>query len=70
MPRKTGDLERGLQRAESRTRPGTGSHRQGEHPLMPDLPVTVSRSPGVDAQRYQEKHVRDALSQLEGRRKW
>jgi hypothetical protein len=37
---------------------------------MPDLPVTVSRSPGVDAQRYQEKHVRDALSQLEGRRKW
>ena len=36
---------------------------------MPDRPVTLSGSTGADAQRYQEKQVRDALAALERRLK-
>ena len=69
MPREIGELEQDLRRAGFERRPGKGSHRQWEHSLMPDRPVTVSGNQGADAQRYQEKHVRDALSELEGRPK-
>ena len=67
MPRKVRDLERDLQRAGFRRRPGKGSHRQWEHPAMPDLPVTISGNAGADAQRYQEKQVREALAELHKR---
>ncbi len=67
MPRKIRDLERDLQRAGFRQRRGKGSHRQWEHPAMPDLPVTISGHAGADAQRYQEKQVREVLAELRKR---
>jgi len=67
MPRKIRDLERDLQRAGFDRRSGKGSHRQWEHFLMPDRPVTMSGSPGADARRYQETQVRKTLAELERR---
>ncbi len=68
MPRKIRELERDLQRAGFARRPGKGGHRQWEHHLMPDRPVTMSGSPGADARRYQEAQVREALAEIERRR--
>ena len=56
-----------LQRARFAGRPGNGSHRQWEHSLMPDRPVTMPGSPGADARRYQETQVRETLAELERR---
>ncbi len=68
MPRKIRELERDLQKAGFEKRPGKGSHRQWEHPLMPDRPVSMSGNAGSDAHRYQERQVRDALAELSKRR--
>ncbi len=69
MPRKIRELERDLQRTGFVRKPGKGSHRQWEHPLMPDRPVTISGNAGADAHHYQERQVRDALADLERRLK-
>ncbi len=64
MPRKVRELKSDLQRAGFRVRPGKGSHTVWEHPLIPEYPVTVSGHDGGDAERYQEKDVREALRAL------
>lgn len=64
MPRKVRELRRDLRRAGFRMRPGKGSHTVWEHSQLPGPPVVVSGGDGDDAQRYQEREVRDALQRL------
>ena len=58
MPRKIRQLIADLEAAGFISRPGKGSHRnfeKGGHR------VTISGQPGDDAQRYQEKLVKNAI---------
>ncbi len=66
MPRKVRELRAELRRAGFTTDParGKGSHTYWEHPLLPERAVTLAGGNGDDAQRYQERHVRDALRDL------
>jgi predicted RNA binding protein YcfA (HicA-like mRNA interferase family) len=70
MPRKIRELKADLRRAGFIEQPGKGSHAGWRHPLVPGK-VTLSGNDGDDAQRYQERDVRDALAQLRdvGRRR-
>ena len=63
MPRKVRELETDLARAGYRKRAGKGSHRVWEHSLVPES-VTMSGKSGDDADRYQEKQVRDAIRRV------
>lgn len=45
-------------------RSGKGSHTVWSHPLLP-YSLTLSGKDGVDADRYQEKDVKNALKDLE-----
>ena len=56
MPRKVRQLIAELEHAGFVNRGGKGSHRNFEHPKGPR--VTLSGSPGQDAQPYQERQVR------------
>ncbi len=60
MPVKIRDLKRELRRAGFVWRPGKGSHTVWSHPLLPDT-WTMSGNDGDDAQRYQEREVRDLI---------
>lgn len=46
-------------------RPGKGSHTVWSHPNLP-YSLTLSGKDGDDAERYQEKDVRNALKDLQG----
>ena len=53
---------RDLRRAGFVEEPGKGSHRNFHHPHVSDV-VTVSGNSGDDARYYQEKKVRNAISE-------
>jgi predicted RNA binding protein YcfA (HicA-like mRNA interferase family) len=61
VPRKVRELIRDLERAGFVDRGGRGSHRNYEHPTGPRM--TLSGKAGDDAKPYQEREVRDALSE-------
>jgi predicted RNA binding protein YcfA (HicA-like mRNA interferase family) len=64
MPRKIRQLKADLRKAGFTWRPGKGSHTVWTHPLLPGDAVTVSGSDGDDAQPYQERDIREALTRL------
>lgn len=64
MPPKIRQLKAELRKAGFSVRPGKGSHLVWTHPLLPKDEVTLSGHDGDDAQRYQEKLVRNILAKL------
>ncbi len=66
MPQKIRELKSKLQKAGFMLlkKRGKGSHTMWEHPLLANL-VVISGKDGDDADRYQEREVRDALIELE-----
>ncbi len=46
----------------------TGSHQTWQHPAMPGYSLTVAGADGADAQPYQERDVRDALTRARAAR--
>jgi predicted RNA binding protein YcfA (HicA-like mRNA interferase family) len=64
MPKKIRELKRMLLKAGFTSRPGKGSHTVWSHPLLA-YSLTLSGRDGGDADRYQERDVRNALSDLE-----
>lgn len=63
MPKKIRELKAMLRKAGFYPRPGKGSHIVWEHPDL-DVNFSLSGHDGDDAQRYQEKKVRDFLKKL------
>lgn len=63
MPRKIRELIRDLERAGFVNLGGKGSHRKFRHTLTADV-VVISGQLGGDARPYQERDVREALSNL------
>ena len=64
MPPKIRQLKATLKKAgflQIRTR---GSHTTWVHPLLPNVPVTLSGNDGKDAKPYQIKDVQNALKYL------
>ena len=61
MPRKIRELRAELRRAGWSIARQTGSHQIWKHPLVPELEVNIAGSDGSDAQRYQERDVREAI---------
>jgi predicted RNA binding protein YcfA (HicA-like mRNA interferase family) len=70
MPKKVRELKSALAKAGFVLLPkrGKGSHTVWQHPLLPGS-ITVAGKDGDDANRYQEKDVRNALRSLEDLRK-
>lgn len=64
MPRKIRQLIADLLRAGFYDRGGKGSHRNFTHPKCA-MPVTISGKPGDDAKPYQERAVREAITESE-----
>jgi predicted RNA binding protein YcfA (HicA-like mRNA interferase family) len=65
VPRKIRQLIRDVEQAGfARIAGGKGSHRKFVHPRYPGF-VLISGNEGDDAQHYQEKHVRNALRQIQ-----
>ena len=62
MPPKIRDLIAKLKRAGFSDRGGKGSHKNFVHPKVAE-PITISGSPGEDAQHYQVKAVRLAIEE-------
>ncbi|MEJ6480332.1 type II toxin-antitoxin system HicA family toxin [Nostoc punctiforme UO1] len=68
MPKKIRELKAMLLKAGFTYRSGKGSHTVWSHPLLL-YSLTLSGKDGADADRYQEKDVKNALieiNQLEG----
>ncbi len=65
MPRKVRDLIKDLRKAgfDLLSGGGKGSHRKFVHPRYSGA-VTISGKEGDDAQRYQEKQVREAIDEV------
>ena len=65
MPRKVRQLRATLKREgfSIDTKRGKGSHTYWTHPLIA-YPVVISGQDGDDADRYQERDVRDAVYDL------
>jgi hypothetical protein len=69
MPRKKRDIKRDYRRAGFTESQGKGDHIVFRHPLIPDN-YSVDGRDGADAERYDEKNLRDALDKLaEARRR-
>jgi predicted RNA binding protein YcfA (HicA-like mRNA interferase family) len=64
MPKKIRELKATLERAGFTYRSGKGSHTVWSHPLLP-YSLTISGKDGSDADRYQEKDVKNALQNLD-----
>jgi predicted RNA binding protein YcfA (HicA-like mRNA interferase family) len=64
MPKKIRELKAILVNAGFVYRPGKGSHTVWSHPLL-DYSLTLSGKDGADADRYQERDVRNALRDLD-----
>ena len=66
MPLKIRELKSKLQKAgfSLLKKRGKGSHTMWEHPLLSNSIITSGRD-GDDADRYQERDVRDALLELD-----
>ena len=65
MSKKKRELKALLLRAGFTYRSGKGSHTVWSHPKLP-YSLTLSGKDGDDADRYQERDVRNALRELEG----
>lgn len=63
MPQKIRELKARLLKAGFTVRPGKGSHTVWTHPRLA-RPITISGNDGDDAQRYQEREVRDAIANV------
>lgn len=64
MPKKIRELKTMLLKAGFAYRAGKGSHTVWSHPLLP-YSLTISGKDGVDADRYQERDVKNALRDIE-----
>ena len=65
MPRKIRQLIAELGRAGfAEVKGGKGSHRKFVHPKFPGF-VLISGQEGGDARHYQEKHVKNAMRQVQ-----
>ena len=66
MPQKIRELKSKLQKAgfSLLKKRGKGSHTMWEHPLLSNF-IIISGKDGDDADRYQERDVRDALLELD-----
>ncbi|MFS0516177.1 type II toxin-antitoxin system HicA family toxin [Nostoc sp. UIC 10607] len=63
MPKKIRELKAMLLKAGFTYRSGKGSHTVWSHPLLL-YSLTLSGKDGADADRYQEKDVRNALIEI------
>jgi predicted RNA binding protein YcfA (HicA-like mRNA interferase family) len=63
VPKKIRELKAMLLKAGFTYRSGKGSHTVWSHPLL-EYSLTMSGKDGADADRYQEKDVRNALRDL------
>ncbi len=64
MPKKIRELKAMLLKTGFTYRSGKGSHTVWSHPNL-SYSLILSGKDGADADRYQEKDVRDALKNLE-----
>ncbi|BAU10745.1 hypothetical protein LEP3755_12370 [Leptolyngbya sp. NIES-3755] len=64
MPKKIRELKAMLLKAGFTYRSGKGSHTVWSHPNL-SYSLTLSGKDGADADRYQEKDVRNALRDVE-----
>jgi len=64
VPKKIRELKSMLKKAGFISRSGKGSHTVWSHPLL-DYSLIISGKDGKDADRYQEKDVKNALKNLE-----
>ncbi len=64
MPKKIRELKAMLLKTGFTCRSGKGSHTVWSHPSL-SYSLTLSGKDGSDADRYQEKDVRNALKNLE-----
>ncbi|MGB5592577.1 MAG: type II toxin-antitoxin system HicA family toxin [Crocosphaera sp.] len=64
MPKKIRELKSILLKAGFSYRSGKGSHTVWSHPILP-YSLTLSGKDGADADRYQEKDVKNALKDLD-----
>jgi predicted RNA binding protein YcfA (HicA-like mRNA interferase family) len=64
VPKKIRELKAVLLRAGFTYRSGKGSHTVWSHSLL-SYSLTISGKDGSDADRYQERDVRDALKDIE-----
>ncbi len=69
MPPKIRQLKAQLKKAGFSSRPGKGSHIVWEHPILPQVRVTIAGQDGDDAKRYLVEEVQNALDQLKGKQK-
>ncbi|MDR0901709.1 MAG: type II toxin-antitoxin system HicA family toxin [Opitutaceae bacterium] len=61
MPRKLRELIADLRRAGFEERPGKGSHRRFYHAASGANITLSGHNEGVDAHRYQERQLKDAM---------
>lgn len=66
MPPKIKQLIAELERNGFENRGGKGSHRNFKHPKR-KRPVTISGKTGDDAEKYQIRDVRNAISEVKGK---
>jgi len=64
MPKKIRELKSALLKAGFSYRPGKGSHTVWTHPQLP-YSLTLSGKDGADADRYQERDVKNALQDIQ-----
>ena len=69
MPKKVRELKAMLRKAGFFVRSGKGSHTVWEHPMLPNLRVTIAGQDGDDAKHYLIEEVQAALDQLKGKQK-
>ena len=62
MPKKVRELISMLEKAGFANRGGQGSHRNYLHPS--GVKITISGKPGNDALKYQEKEVKNVISEV------
>jgi hypothetical protein len=67
MPKKIRELKSILSKAGFTSRSGKGRHTVWSHPRSPGKQVVLSGNDGDDAKPYQEKQVRDAITDVGGK---
>ena len=68
MPKKIRELKQILRQAGFTEIPGKGSHTNWIHPLYTGK-ITISGKDSTDAKQYQEKEVKQAINEIEGKTK-
>lgn len=67
MPKKIRQLKAELKKAGFVSRAAKGSHTYWQHYLYHDLYITLSGQDGDDAERYQEKDVKELIREVKDR---